>query len=57
MTTLTVTAQAQITLEQDLLKHLGVAPGGKIEADKLPDGRMIVKAATQDGAISDFVGA
>lgn len=56
MTTLTVTAKGQITLKQDLLKHLGVGPGEKIEADRLPDGRIVVRAAAQDGAISDFVG-
>ena len=56
MTRLTVTAKGQITLKQDLLKHLGVGAGGKIEADKLPDGRIVVRAAAQDGKISDFVG-
>ncbi len=56
MPTLTVTAKGQVTLKQDLLKHLGVQPGQKIEADKLPDGRIVVKAAAQDGSISDFVG-
>jgi len=56
MPTLKVTAKGQVTLKQDLLKHLGVQPGQKIEADKLPDGRIVVKAAAQDGSISDFVG-
>ena len=56
MTTLTVTAKGQITLKRDLLRHLGVSPGEKIEADKLPDGRIVVRAATGDGSISDFVG-
>jgi len=56
MTTLTVTSKGQITLKQELLKHLGVGPGEKIEADKLPDGRIIVRAAAQDGSISEFVG-
>ena len=56
MTTLTVTAKGQITLKQDLLKHLGVAPGEKIEADKLPNGRLVVRAAVADGTIRDFVG-
>ena len=56
MTTLTVTAKGQITLKQDLLRHLGVGPGEKIEDDKLPDGRIVVRAAAQNGAISDFVG-
>lgn len=56
MTTLTVTAKGQVTLKQDLLKHLGVSPGEKIEADKLPDGRIVVRAAAQDGDIADFIG-
>lgn len=56
MTTLTVTAKGQVTLKQDLLKHLGVGPGEKIEADKLPDGRIIVRAAARDGSMSDFIG-
>jgi len=56
MTTLTITTKGQITLKRDLLKHLGVGPGEKIEADKLPDGRVVVKAAAPNGAISDFIG-
>ena len=56
MTTLTITAKGQVTLKQDLLKHLGVGPGEKIEADKLPDGRIVVRAVAQDGAITDFIG-
>jgi bifunctional DNA-binding transcriptional regulator/antitoxin component of YhaV-PrlF toxin-antitoxin module len=56
MTTLTITAKGQITLKQELLRHLNVAPGQKIEADKLPDGRLVVRAAAQDGTIADFSG-
>lgn len=56
MTILTITAKGQVTLKQDLLKHLGVGPGEKIEADKLPDGRVVVKAAAPNGTIADFIG-
>jgi antitoxin PrlF len=56
MTTLTITAKGQVTLKQELLKHLGVGPGEKIEADKLPDGQIVVRAAAQDGKITDFIG-
>ena len=56
MPILTVTAKGQITLKKDLLKHLGVGPGEKIDADKLPDGRIVVRASATDGAISDFIG-
>jgi antitoxin PrlF len=33
-----------------------VGPGEKIEADKLPDGRIVVRAAAPNGTISDFIG-
>jgi hypothetical protein len=56
MTTLTITAKGQVTLKQDLLKHLGVGPGEKIEANKLPDGRIVVKAVAPNGTIADFIG-
>ncbi|MBI5896217.1 MAG: AbrB/MazE/SpoVT family DNA-binding domain-containing protein [Desulfobacterales bacterium] len=56
MPTLTITAKGQVTLRQDLLKHLGVGPGQKIEVDKLPDGQIKVRAATRKGTISDFIG-
>ena len=57
MSTLTVTAKGQVTLRKDLLKHLGVHPGEKVTADKLPDGRIEVKAARPDGKISDLFGS
>src|ERR1700737_345733 len=56
MSTLTVTAKGQVTLRKDLLKHLGVQPGEKITVDKLPDGRIEVKAARPAGKISDAFG-
>ena len=52
MSTLTVTAKGQVTLRKDLLEHLGVHPGEKITVDKLPDGRIEVKAARPTGKIS-----
>lgn len=56
MSTLTVTAKGQVTLRKDILKHLGVQPGAKIVVDKLPDGRIEVKAARPMGKISDAFG-
>jgi AbrB family looped-hinge helix DNA binding protein len=53
MSTLTVTAKGQVTLRKDLLEHLGVQPGEKITVDKLPDGRIEVRAARPTGKISD----
>jgi bifunctional DNA-binding transcriptional regulator/antitoxin component of YhaV-PrlF toxin-antitoxin module len=56
MSTLTITAKGQVTLRKDLLKHLGVQPGEKIAIEKLPDGRIEVKAARPTGKISDAFG-
>ena len=56
MPTLTVTAKGQITLKQDLLKHLGVTPGQKIEVHKLPNGKLMLGCHVRDGDIDDFVG-
>lgn len=55
MSTLTVTAKGQVTLKKDILQHLGVEPGAKIEVDKLPDGQLRVRAA-RSGKISDVFG-
>ena len=56
MTRLTITAKGQVTLKQELLKHLGVGPGEKVEAHKLPDGRIMVRAVAPESSIADFIG-
>ena len=56
MTTLTITTKGQVTLKQSLLQHLGVGPGEKVEVEKLPDARVVVRAAGKKGTISDFIG-
>ena len=57
MTTLTITAKGQITLKQELLRHLNVAPGQKVEVDKLADGRLVVRPASKAGSIDNFIGS
>lgn len=56
MTTLTVTAKGQVTLRKDVLEHLGVHPGEKIAVNKLPNGRIEVRAAGRTGSITDTFG-
>jgi bifunctional DNA-binding transcriptional regulator/antitoxin component of YhaV-PrlF toxin-antitoxin module len=53
MSTLTVTAKGQVTFRKELLQHLGVRPGEKLAVQKLPDGRIEVRAARPDGKIAD----
>jgi antitoxin PrlF len=56
MTTLTVTARGQVTFRKDVLQHLGIGPGEKIELDKQPDGAVVLRAARPLGKIDDFLG-
>jgi bifunctional DNA-binding transcriptional regulator/antitoxin component of YhaV-PrlF toxin-antitoxin module len=45
MATLTVTARGQVTFRKEVLKHLGIKPGEKIELNLLPQGKAELKAA------------
>jgi antitoxin component of MazEF toxin-antitoxin module len=56
MTTRTITARGQIALGKDLLKHLKVQPGEKITVNKLPGGRLEIRAVRPSGKISDVFG-
>jgi bifunctional DNA-binding transcriptional regulator/antitoxin component of YhaV-PrlF toxin-antitoxin module len=56
MATLTLTARGQVTLRKEVLQHLGIQPGQKIELDLLPGGQGMIKAAKPTGQIDSFVG-
>jgi len=55
MASLAVTAKGQVTLKRDLLQHLGVKPGERIDFEKLPGGELRVRAARPAGSIDDFL--
>ncbi|MCO5731057.1 AbrB/MazE/SpoVT family DNA-binding domain-containing protein [Rhizobium sp. SSA_523] len=56
MASLTVTVKGQVTLKRDLLQHLGVRPGERIELEKMPGGELRVTAAKAQGSIDSFIG-
>ncbi|WP_273719323.1 MULTISPECIES: AbrB/MazE/SpoVT family DNA-binding domain-containing protein [Bartonella] len=56
MPSLTVTAKGQVTLKRDLLQHLGVKPGERINFEKLPGGELRIKAAQPTSTIDSFIG-
>jgi bifunctional DNA-binding transcriptional regulator/antitoxin component of YhaV-PrlF toxin-antitoxin module len=56
MATLTVTERGQVTFRKEVLKHLGIKPGEKIELELLPRGRGVIRAARKTGSIDDFIG-
>lgn len=57
MATLTVTARGQVTFRKEVLQHLGIKPGEKIELELLPEGRGLLKAARPLGTIEKFIGS
>ena len=52
--TLTVTAKGQITLRKEVLAHLGVRPGDKLDVDLLADGRMQLRSKRGTPAAAVF---
>ena len=56
MTSLAVTMKGQVTLNRDLLQHLGIKPGERIDFDKLPGGELRIRAARPSGTIDKFIG-
>ncbi|MBL8351897.1 MAG: AbrB/MazE/SpoVT family DNA-binding domain-containing protein [Burkholderiaceae bacterium] len=56
MPSLTVTAKGRITLRRELLRHLGVVPGQKVQpVEMLADGSLALQAAQPQGRDA-FVG-
>ncbi len=56
MPILTTTSRGQVTFRKEVLQHLGIKPGDKIEIDLRPDGQVTLKAARPSGDIRGFIG-
>ena len=54
MASVAVTVKGQVTLKRDLLQHLGVQPGERIELEKLPGGELRIRATRPAGTIDHF---
>ncbi len=52
---LAITAKGQVTLRRELLQHLGLKPGERVEFEKLPGGELRVRAARPPGTIDAFL--
>jgi antitoxin PrlF len=51
-----VTAKGQITLKRDLLQHLGIRPGERVDLEKMPGGELRLRAARTTGTVDGFLG-
>jgi antitoxin PrlF len=56
MKILTVTERGQVTFRKEVLQHLGIRPGEKIEWEKQPHGAITLRAARPLGKIDSFFG-
>ncbi len=56
MATLTVDPQGKVTLQPEVLTHLGIRFGGQMEIELLPNGKATLKGARPSGSIEDFIG-
>lgn len=54
MASIAVTVKGQVTLKRELLHHLGVKPGERLDFEKLPGGELRVRAARPHGSIESF---
>lgn len=56
MAVLKVTSRGQATFRRDVLRHLGIRPGDKIEIELLPGGLVQLRAAQPHGPVTALVG-
>ncbi|WP_237153735.1 AbrB/MazE/SpoVT family DNA-binding domain-containing protein [Oryzibacter oryziterrae] len=56
MATLSITSRGQVTLRRDILRHLDLQPGDKLQVELLPDGRAELRAARPSGSFSALRG-
>ncbi|MFZ0304975.1 MAG: hypothetical protein WAL75_19955 [Terracidiphilus sp.] len=56
MAIVSTTSRGQITLRKEILQHVGIKPGDKLEIDMLPGGEIRGRAVRKKGSISDLAG-
>jgi bifunctional DNA-binding transcriptional regulator/antitoxin component of YhaV-PrlF toxin-antitoxin module len=56
LTTLTVTARGQVTFRKEVLQHLGIKPGERIELVLLPNGQASLRAVSRRKSLRELQG-
>jgi bifunctional DNA-binding transcriptional regulator/antitoxin component of YhaV-PrlF toxin-antitoxin module len=56
MPRLSVTLRGQVTFRKEVLQHLGVKPGEKIDVELLPEGKAALRPARPKGRIGALAG-
>jgi antitoxin PrlF len=53
---LSTTSRGQVTLRKEILQHVGIKPGDKLEIELLPGGEFRGRAVRKTGKIEDLFG-
>lgn len=56
MAIVSTTSRGQVTLRKEILRHVGIKPGEKLEIELLPGGEFRGRAVRKKGKISDLAG-
>jgi bifunctional DNA-binding transcriptional regulator/antitoxin component of YhaV-PrlF toxin-antitoxin module len=56
MAIVSTTSRGQVTLRKEILQHVGVKPGEKLEIELLPGGEFRGRAVRKQGKIEDVFG-
>lgn len=56
MPIVSTTSRGQVTLRKEILQHVGIMPGEKLEIELLPGGEFRGRAVRKKGSISDLAG-
>ena len=56
MHTITVSTKGQFTINKNLMEHLGINGGEKIQVSKTPDGGLKILPDKSKGSVLDFAG-
>ena len=54
--TVRITSRGRITLNKEILSHLGVDLGDQIDVQFLPRGQIVMEAVRPKGSIEDLIG-
>jgi len=56
MAIVSTTSRGQVTLRKEILRHVGIEPGEKLEIELLPGGEFRGRAVRKKGKIEDVFG-
>ena len=56
MAIVSTTSRGQVTLRKEILQHVGIRPGEKLEIELLPGGEFRGRAVRKTGKIEDIFG-